>query len=283
MLDLSHIPDSQQDMKIFYAISGSNSWQTWTKPRKCQWVWIMAIGGASSGIAGSNINNSSGQAGAAGAVTRGLFNASFLPDTLYVQVGPGGAGTTSISVANPGTRSFIALQPSTTSTNVVLTSGAVAATATTAGGLITETPATTTNMAFATLGTFLSIQTLSQGNVDTTPLISTLVTNGGYGGGKTNTPSVVPGKSILSSSISPLIRGGIGSLTTDGDSGGDGITSWKPFFSTGGAGGGASTVGFGGKGGDGGIGSGGGGGGAGTLGGGSGGKGGDGLVVIVAF
>ena len=49
MLDLSHIPNSQQDVQIFNAISGSNSWQTWQKPRKCNYVWIMCIGSGGGG------------------------------------------------------------------------------------------------------------------------------------------------------------------------------------------------------------------------------------------
>jgi hypothetical protein len=45
MLDLSHIPNSQQDVQIFYSNGVTNAWQTWQKPRKCNYVWIMCIGG----------------------------------------------------------------------------------------------------------------------------------------------------------------------------------------------------------------------------------------------
>jgi len=126
MLDLSHIPDSQQDVKIFYAISGSNSWQTWTKPRKCQWVWIMAIGGGGGGPGAGALQNA-GVGGGSGAVTRATFNASHLPDTLFIQVGSGGTGGGAGQGGGTGTKSTISISPSTTSTNSVLSSGTNAA------------------------------------------------------------------------------------------------------------------------------------------------------------
>jgi hypothetical protein len=52
MIDLFNIPNSQQDVKIFYTNGTTNAWQTWQKPRKCQWVWIMCIGGAGGGAGG---------------------------------------------------------------------------------------------------------------------------------------------------------------------------------------------------------------------------------------
>jgi hypothetical protein len=278
MLDLSHIPNSQQDVKIFYSNGVTNAWQTWQKPRKCNYVWIMCIGGAGSGASGGTANLTTGTYGGAGAVTRILYNAQQLPDRLYVQVGLGGAESS--ATGNPGTRSLVALQPViNVAQNLVTISGAVAAST----GLA-ETAATQTTMTFATLGNFISTPGFGPGNVDVNPLTSTIVTQGASGGGKdTATNTVYPAKEILSSSISPLISGGISSTTTNGTNGSDGITSWKPFFSLGGAGGGGSLVGVGGKGGAGGIGSGGGGGGAGQTAGGAGGKGGDGLVVIISF
>ena len=117
MLDLSHIPNSQQNVQIFNAISGSNSWQTWQKPRKCNYVWIMCIGGGGGGAgAPGNTGGNSPTGGGSGAVSRALYNAQQLPDTLYVQVGSGGAGgigttLTFGNIGSPGTRSLVALQP----------------------------------------------------------------------------------------------------------------------------------------------------------------------------
>jgi hypothetical protein len=299
MLDLSHIPNSQQDIKIFYAVSGSNSWQTWQKPRKCNYVWIMCIGGGGggqSGLVGSgSASGGTSTGGGAGAVTRALFNASYLPDTLYMQVGTGGKGGASSTTNTPnsgqsGTRSFISLTPNTTSTNVIMGSGAAAA----LGGVLNttatgETAFTTTNGVFVTLANFISTAGNAGTNLSSnvSPLTSQITCQGAGGaGGVTPTPTAFNGYSISATSISPLIQGGIGtlSLATNGGNGSSGYTYWKPFFSLGGAGGGNSDLGNGGNGGNGGIGSGGGGGGcssANTAG--VGGNGGDGLVVIISF
>lgn len=281
MLDLSHIPNSQQDIQIFYAISGSNSWQTWQKPRKCNYVWIMCVGGGGGAQGGFTANFISGTPGGPGAITRILFNSSQLPDSLYVQVGVGGVGGNPTVLGGVGTRSRVTLQPTTAvvAQNTVAISGNAAASS---GGV--ETAATQATMTFATLGNFISVQSPVSPGSDLSPLTSTLVTWGANGGSKdTATGTVFPARSILASSISPFISGGISSTTTDGSDGNNGITSWKPFYSLGGTGGGGSLVGFGGNGGNGGIGSGGGGGGTGQLGGGRGGNGGDGLVIIISF
>lgn len=275
MIDLFNIPNSQQDIQIFYA--NGSAWQTWQKPRKCNYVYIMCIGGGGGGGNGGTVDNSNRGPGGAGAITRVLYNAFLLPDILYIQPGLGGAGGTSITLGPTlGTKSYVALQPNISVQNLVLTSGAVAASSQ------SETIATQTNMTFVTLGNFISTPGLTFLLNDVSPLTSTIVTFGATGGFKTPT-SVVQPRSILSSPLSPLISGGISSTTTDGTDGDNGYTSWKPFFSVGGAGGGSSSVGVGGKGGKGGIGSGGGSGGAGQIAGGDGGDGGNGLVIVISF
>ena len=295
MLDLSHIPNSQQDINIFYSNGITNSWQTWTKPRKCQWVWIMAIGGGASGTGGAGPAGAFfSPGGGSGAQTRALFNASHLPDTLYIQVGLGGqsvaggsggsAGTTGLS----GSRSYVSILPNITVTNLVCISGAIAAIGNVAGSSANgETATTAASANFLTLANFISTSggtsvglSLSQ-PVNLTPSV---ITSPGAGGAGWVSPSTVyNGASILSSSISPLIVGGTANPGTSGGDGAHGVTSWKPFYSTGGAGGASSFNSTGGKGGNGGIGSGGGGGGAGPSGGGSSGKGGDGIVFIICF
>ena len=273
MLDLSHIPNNQQEIKIYYGDGGA--WQTWQKPRKCNYVWIMCIGGGGGGS--SSFGGTFTLAGGSGAVTRALFNASLLSDSLYVQVGLGGAGAIgSNTVVNGGsaTRSVVSLLPNnTTVQNIIMASGNTAASS--AG----ETSLTSTGATFITLANFISTQGITQSTSDVTPLTSQITCPGGYQNGTTTAAGV----SILATSISPLIQGGSAVTVGNGGNGANGITSWKPFYSLGGSGGGGSTVGFGGIGGNGGIGSGGGSGGAGLLGGGNGGKGGDGLVVIISF
>lgn len=300
MLDLSHIPNNQENIKIFYSNGIANAWQTWQKPRKCQWVWIMTIGGGAGGAGGFGTWNLLGvNGGGSGAVTRALFNASHLPDTLYVQVGLGGVGGLGAitnggagEAGSSGNKSNVSMLPNIIAANVILSSGNTAAVGgepITGASSAGETAMTATVAAFATLANFISTvgraSTVISGNTgDVTPLTSQIV-SAGAGGGMANTPA----GSIFSSSISPLIPGGAGTSTVgiDGGNGGNGITSWKPFFSTGGSGGGSSASGSGGIGGNGGIGSGGGGGGSTssipTYTAGRGGKGGDGLVVIIAF
>ena len=274
MIDLFDIPNSQQDVKIFYA--NGSAWQTWQKTRKCNYVYIMCIGGGAGGQYGGTTDNQNGGSGGAGAITRALFNASLLSDILYVLPGIGGIGGTNTTSAVLPSKSYVALQPSLIVQNLILTSGAVVASTS------SETIATQTNMNFATLGNFASTAGPANINADINPLTSGIVTAGSVGGFK-NSGSVVPAKVILASSLSPRIEGGTSSTSTDGGNGVDGYTSWKPFFSVGGLGGGSSSVGNGGNGGNGGIGSGGGGGGAGQLQGGNGGNGGNGIVIIISF
>ena len=298
MIDLFNIPNSQQDIKIFYA--NGSAWQTWQKPRKCNYVYIMCIGGGGGGagviyngtLSGSTVNTAGTCGGGSGAVTKVLYNSQLINDVLYVQVGLGGNGgipsstTTSVSGV-AGTRSFVSLQPSTVVQNLVCCSGTAGA----GGGLYAtggagETAATQAAATFLTLGNFTSTagQTGAVAGANITPLTSQ-ITSGGAGGGALNTSVPASGGSINSTSISNSIQGSPGNPTTIA---GCGITSFKPFFSLGGAGGGAGFFTNIQGGGDGGIGSGGGGSGALQNGGSSftgstGGKGGDGLVIIISF
>lgn len=300
MLDLSHIPNSQQDVQIFYSNGITNAWQTWNKPRKCNYVWIMCIGGAGGGAGGQTTtgNTAAATGGGSGGVSRALYNAQQLPDSLYVQVGVGGAGGNPAGNGSAGTRSWVALQPAVVAQNLVQGSGGnVAGGGSSIGSSAAgETVITQTTVNFITLSNFIGTAGVgngAQGSIqptNITPFSSQIVTQGGNGGGaNTGFTLIGSGSSIVSSSITPLIQGGA-TATASGSSGGngaDGITSYKPFYSTGGAGGGVAVSGSAGNGGNGGIGSGGGAGAAGysTLGftGGRGGKGGDGLVIIISF
>ena len=300
MLDLSHIPNSQQDVQIFYSNGVTNAWQTWQKPRKCNYVWIMCIGGAGGGGGGSTATGayySGGSGGGSGGVLRALYNAQQLSDRLYVQVGLGGAGGIGSTGYNFGTagsnggRSFVSLQPNTTVQNLVCVSGATGATGgnngSTGAGVAGETVATPTNATFLSLSNFIS--TAGQASAtyligDIQPLSSQITSAGAIGGPYSG---YLDGGIVLSTSLSPTIAGGTGTVSSsvNANNGANGFSSQKPLFFTGGSGGGAAVSGSGGRGGNGGIGSGGGGGGTGATvaQGGSGGKGGDGLVVIISF
>jgi hypothetical protein len=138
---------------------------------------------------------------------------------------------------------------------------------------------------------------LGQNNIAGSNISTLNITTGGAGGGgTTSSSSSFSGGTITSNGFVPSILGGAASATNAGF-GGFGFISLtpsslqsvrQPFFTTGGAGGGATNsitgTNTGGKGGDGGYGSGGGGGGAaytGTAG--RGGKGGDGIIIITAW
>jgi hypothetical protein len=288
MLDLSHIPNSQQDVQIFNA--NGSAWQTWRKPKKCNYVWIMCIGGAGGG-AGGLINSIYAPGGASAGISRALYNAQQLSDILYIQVGLGGAGGAAATAGSPGTRSWVALQPAVVTQNMVMGSAVSVA----GGGSVTgssvsgESAMTQAGATFLTLSNFIGTGGVTSAGSTSlatppniTPFTSQIVTPGGGGGGV----GVNDGASILSTTISPLIAGGLTSASGNAGNGANGITSYKPFYSLGGAGGGNSqSAGNGGRGGGGGIGCGGGGGGGGATGfsGGVGGKGGDGIVIIISF
>ena len=273
MLDFLNFPNQQENVTIFYA--NGSAWQTWKKPRNCKYVWMMCIGGGAGGNGGRNIVSSIQSGSASGAVTKALFNANLIPDILYVQVGLGGLGaTTSNGIGSSGNRSFVSLGPLAQANILFCTSGNAAATTS-----LGETVAVLGSANFLSLSNFTSTAGLPPpGSV----LNGQITGSGTQGGAFTTgaTPTATNGTNISGTTFSSPILGGIGGAI--GTDGGNGVTVWKPFFSTGGAGGGASHSGTGGRGGDGGIGCGGGAGGGGLIGG-AGGKGGDGLVIIMTI
>lgn len=309
MLDLSHIPNSQQDIQIFYANQGNFGYQTWRKPRKCNFVYILSIdagGGGSSGtsttLATSTVNNCGG---ASGGITRALINSSFVPDSLYVKVGKGGIGGASSSLGagarNDGTvgesSGVFCLPNASSQGNQNQASSFIGGSASASGGNNTSgvggsAASTLGNNFLIGLTNFISLGGVDSvgGAIVTQPtnieaLTSQIVTAGCAGAPYNGIATIFNGAGINASSISPLIAGGIGG-TILGGNGADGYTSWKPFFSLGGAGGGNATSisGVAGNGGNGGIGCGGGAGGNANFGtSGKGGDGGDGLVIIISF
>lgn len=289
MLDVFNIPGQQDNVKIFYT-TGTTSWQTWNKPRNCKFIWMMCMGGAAGGtggVSGSAVSSIGTPGGGSGAITKALFPANVLPDTLYIQPGPGGAGgigTTATGVGGTpgaGNKSFVSITPSSANVmNIVCTSGATAASTVGAGELALTSPAA--SAALLSLGAFTSTGGVAGGGVNITPFNSTVLTGGaGHPGGGTN----VAGASILSANLGTYLTPQISAAAINtGAAGANGIWSWKPMYGTGGACGGSNNAGAGGNGGNGALGCGGGGGAPGTnAAGGNGGKGGDGLVIIVTF
>jgi len=292
MIDLFNIPNSRQDVQIFYA--NGSAWQTWQKPRKCNYVYIMCIGGGAGGSGGgTGLGNTVLQnGGGSGGVNRALFQSNLLSDTLFVQVGAGGAGGIAGTNGSNGNRSFVSFYPNNAvNTNLVCTSGDSPAVGGNVNGLASagETIATFANTPFLSLSNFIAIAGVTAPAISTTvtnvtPLTSQITSPGACGGWINGSIVSTAGGNVLATPFSPLISGGTPGIT--GVDGGNGYTSWKPLFGVGGAGGAAATSGqVGSNGGNGGIGC--GGGAAGQVNGGPtrgiGGKGGDGLVIIISF
>jgi hypothetical protein len=293
MLDISHIPSQQQSTFILYT---TGDWQTFVKPRNAKFIEIFCLGGGGGG--GHCTINAAGSAGAgaggSSGIVRGIIPAFLLPDTLYIQVGKGGAGAkTSGGGGSTGGISYVGLQPLTSEQTLVCKSSTAGAT----GGLASGTAGSAGSVsvpalsAFGNLGLFTAIAGIngSSGGNNTgaagtsqTALASNITTGGVGGGGKTASVfgaggSINAAPVILTSTV----LGGVAS----GQDGENGYGTLQPFCGTGGSGGAgrSGTTLAGGKGGNGFYGCGGGGGGGASATGGFGGDGGDGLVIITVI
>ena len=305
-MDVFNFPNTQNNNSIFYANGGTVAWQTWTKPRNCKFISILAISGGGGGGSGrfsaAIINAAGGGGGGASGTALGIFPANSLPDTLYIQVGIGGVGGTAGGNGTAGSISYVSVQPNTTSINVIIAgtgnSGGFGGTGGNAGGVAGIAPSafikTSTGLLSAN-GVVTSTagwvgatggQSLSGSSIQ----VSGITTGGAGGGGNTAASVNNAGGNITGIGIVPTITGGVTGVTTSAP-GTDGYNSLLPFISssvsvpmffTGGAGGSSKHNGTAGDGGKGGFGSGGGGGGSGNPSG-AGGRGGDGLVIITCF
>lgn len=283
MLDLSYFQNSGNVNTQTFTNAGS--WVTWVKPRGAKFVNMLCIGSGAGGGGGfvAAGTRTGGSGGAGGGIVRAQFQASILPDILYVYTGVGGTGGiggSSPTSGSNGERSYICVLPDTSSVaNVVVTSGALSARGGISGSTVQtanpagETIATAANAVFLNLGTFLAVAgTVGAAGVTTTATNGTAVTQicmGGCGGGGTG-----GGGAFGASGPFP------GNIAAGNNAGGaNGIILYKPILGFQAAGGGGGSV-TGGKGGDSPYGCGGGGGGAGTSTAGNGGNGGDGLIII---
>ncbi len=313
MIDVFNIPNSDLKTQIFYttASGATNQWQTWSKPANAKMIYFTVIGGGAGGAGGfASVGTRNGGAGGGGSsLTIGLFPASVLPDTLYIQVGAGGAGSTGTPTGtatnplsgNSGSLSYVSISASTDNANVILASGTVAARGGAGGtsgtGGAGGTAFSDNNSIIAKIGIVYSIAGQAGGNsgagaVGNSITVTNLPITGGAGGGGATSSLSYSGGSINSFAFLPTLFGGI-----SGSTGSNGFDS-KIFNNnntsidnilllTGGAGGGGASGITGGNGGNGAYGSGGGGGGAGSnaspFSGGTGGNGGNGIVIITCI
>jgi len=318
MLDFSNFPGNQNNTQIFYAQSGSNSWQTWRKPRGAKMIQIMCVGAGGSGATITGTGGGGG--GGGGAITEALYLSTTLPDILFVKPGLGGKPFTAAAGGTAGESSYVSISP-TTATAVCHAYGGSVGGTTSAGG--SRPPggnagavSTVANASYMSIAIFKSTtggDGGAGGNVTTKNSVvspadgissisvpsSLCLTGGGGGGGNIGTIGIynLGGSASISLPIFQDIKaltidnsaGATGAYTitnplVSGNSGGYIIT---PFFmSYGGAGGSAFSGGWTGysKAGNGGYGSGGGGGGGrGTNQTGIGGDGGDGIIFITTI
>ena len=285
MLDISNIPGQKRETFILYA---TGNWQAWTKPRNAKFIEIFCLGGGAGGaisVIGTGARNG-GNGGGAGGIVRGIIPAFLLPDTIYILVGKGGAGSTQNNTAGGvGGISYIGLQPSTSEQTLICKSSTNNPSNSATGATIS----TVSLSAFGNLGLFTAVAgiggVLGGSGVGTnqTALATSLVTGGAAGGGKT-AATFFSGGNITAASVilTTQVNGGV----TNAQNGDPGYGTLIPFCGTGGAGGAGrqGDSGLGGDGGNGWYGCGGGGAGGTTSATGiRGGNGGDGLVIITVI
>jgi hypothetical protein len=277
--------------QIFYTTG------TWVKPEGISMISIVCIGGGGGGAGGQTLAGSpktGGGGGGSGGVTRSMFPAIFIPSTLNVVVGVGGAGGLTNATGTAGNITYVdlpnsgnnsAASPAISSTVICRAPagqpGNVAGTAGPGGTVpaVTTYAAITIGIISLSAGQAGSAGNQIAGSDVTFGATAFITVSGGAGGGGFTSPTAFAGGSVIVTPTSYIPSNTGGAAGADGS---NGIFLYKPFSSTGGSGGGGSSLGTGGKGGDGEIGSGGGGGGAGTTGG-VGGKGGNGLVIITCW
>jgi len=297
MLDLSYFQNSGNVNTQTFTNAGY--WVTWVKPKGAKFVNVFCMGSGAGGGGGFQVNSAvrtGGAGGGSGGIVNAQFQASVLPDILYIYTGIGGAGGTGgaagiVTAGGSGEKSYICLTPSTASvSNIVVTSGNVAAIGGQSGSAATapsrngESQATTANAIFLNLGTFTATQGSAGGASNSSTPTSTAINYAGSGGGNiaggTNVAVAANGPFPVTT---PSATGGTGA--TNAQNGKNGYMLTKPIlgFMGGNGGGGIASAGTGagGNGGNGNYGSGGGGGGSAQTGiPGNGGNGGDGIVII---
>jgi hypothetical protein len=294
MLDFNHVLATPgADIQYFEGPATTTllQWQVWRKPRGARWIHLLGVGGGGGGGAGINTTTTSGggAGGSSGGQTTVMIPAMFVPDTLYIQAGAGGAGaTTTAGLGLAGIITYVCIAPYTTiapAGTLLLatggTAGTAVATATTGGAAPGAVAAATiAGMCLAGRGfyTLLAGQVGIAGAASTlvgsplTPPTTGLMVTGGGGGGGCNGATGFAGGSIsaisgaLSTNFFPLPRpGGTAAVTiTPAGAAGAGFISKNSLFNFGGGGGGGATTTAGGRasaGGDGAPGCGGGGGG----------------------
>jgi hypothetical protein len=314
MYGFNNIPDKTGNNTFIYNCN-SGSFQTWNKPAGVSMVHFVVIGGGGGGGSGyysssiTTLAKSGGSGGAPGGLVCGSIPAILLPNTLYLQVGAGGAGGTAVNSPNPsvgnsgssGGISYVCLYPEINSGSILLQSSQTVAGGG-VGGQLASTTGLSTNPTIANSNDLkwiaLTGNTVSQtaggagvsnNNAPASIAYAGLLTGGAGGAGHSiNGNNGGVGGNITFSSLSAwktlTVASGIAGTAAGvvPGNGNVGYSILNPLIFCGGSGGGGAAAAnrVGGEGGGGGIGCGGGGGGFGTLISGAGGSGGEGIIII---
>jgi len=308
----NHLPDSATSVQVFHAQGEATDWYSWNKPHNCKFVHIFCLGGGGGGGSGSGaaaaLSRRGGGGGGSSGFTTGFFSAAFLPDTIYLQVGKGGAGGSggsSNTSGSAGPLSYVSISPTASvPQNILLQSGAAPAGPGVYGGGLggggaagTIWTASATNILITGLIVPVAGQVGGTGQTNPTPTNITVagLTTGGAPGAGLGSIGQQGGSILGTGSVPTVIGGAAGGSSNNTTPGGDGSSYYATYpsstnyvtdnlFFSGGSGGGSSDGGVAGNGGAAAFGAGGGGGGCGITGfGGRGGRGGNGLIIITCF
>ena len=288
MLDFNHILNTPgYDLQQFTSVNsqppatgaGGQQWQTWRKPRGCNFVYFLGVGGGGSGAPSNNAGTGAGGGGGGGSGAQAsvLLPAMFVPDVLYIQAGMGGKPAATIVSATAGTSgntTYISVEPFETviplTNSVVLIApgggggSAVAGTGAGAAGAAGVAP-TIATMPLAGRGQYSLLAgqigtTGGNGTAGTTgatltiPVTGLMVTGGTGGGGVFATgpvsgtggaiTSAPGGVSALNTDIWPLsIPAATAAVTaTPAANGVNGIIVKNMMMNFGGSGGGAAST-----------------------------------------
>ena len=244
----------------FYKGSTGN-FETWKRLPEESMAFMIAIGGGGGGAGGSTaaagVVRSGGGGGGSGAIARLLVPLVFLPDTLYIQAGRGGApgaAATTGGNGSAGERSYISIAQNTTAANIVLQSGNAAATggtgASTAGSAAAGVAETISTVALSLWGN-VGISTFIAGKIGAiggvvgggagaaNTILTASIMNGGAGGGTTPAANTnFSGGAQTGAGIFPTIAGATAGL--DPINGSGGYEMIAPILGYGGVGGGTS-------------------------------------------
>lgn len=246
------IPYWEEENRFVFITGSTSTWQTFTKPAGISFVNILAIGGGAGGSQGTNTAapTSGGGGGGSGAIMSVTYAASYLPDCVFIQVGNGGAGSTSHgTVGSAGGTTYVSIQPLTTASYLLALAnpGNPGANFSAAGiaGVVTTTitcPNITSAISYNLLaGVAGGAGATTAANAASLTALSSHVLTGGTGGGYFTGTVAYNGGDIIGAGIIPTVPGGIfvGSGDTD-RSGNAGVWFWKPLCGTGGTGGASS-------------------------------------------